>query len=695
MNHYLNRELSWLKFNTRVLEESQSESVPVFERLRFVAICSSNLDEFFMVRAGSMHDRALMPDAPPDNKTGMTARQQLDAMYAQARILYRLRDVCHSRVCRQLEEAGVVFRMPDALDEAESKIVQRFLKKEVLPLVTPQIIDAMHPLPHLENKRLYLLCSMKNEQRSCFGMISLPASLPRLLELPARADGQLAFVRLEDILLRHSRQLFKPFTVQTRAIVRLTRNADVEVADTFSDEDIDYRDYVNFIIKRRERSAPIRLELYTGDDRRSVKLCRYLAEKLRLEPQECFDSETPLDLDYVDDEMQERLEAAFGRGSALFYAPLTPQKRRTDPQFRSVTGEALHHDIFLSYPFYSMEPYLLLLKEAAESPETVSIRITLYRLSNRSEIVNLLCLAAQNGKEVTALVELKARFDESNNIHWSKRLEEAGCHVIYGIEGLKVHGKITLITRRTGEGVQLITHIGSGNYNEKTAQSYTDVGIITSDSGICADAVEFFANMTLGLPEGSYHRLLVAPNSLKPGIVALIREQAALGKDGYIRLKLNSLTDKEILDELVAASCAGVSIDLIVRGICCLQPGIPSLSENIRVYSIVGRFLEHSRIYVFGRGDTRKVLIGSADLMTRNTSRRVEILTPVLDRTIARRLYDMTEIMLADNVKRRMLCSNGEYKHVISSAPPLDSQIVFYRQAYAEAGREAEFPEKG
>ena len=680
--NYINRELSWLKFNKRVLEEAQAATVPDFERLKFIAIFTSNLDEFFMVRAGSMYDRSLLEEELLDNKTGMSPGQQLDAMYRDSHPLYKLRDVYFSSVTQSLRNSGISHRDIKTLSAAEKKAVKQYFKKELVPLLSPQIIDAKHPFPHLENKKLYVFVLLKKDGKQCWGILPLPPAANRVLYLSS-ADG-ISYLLAEDVLLRYADDIFKLYSISAKAVIKVTRNADIEVEDNFSDDDIDYREYVKLVIKRREKLAPIRLELYYNSVRKSEKIQKHLEDKLKLGKAQCFVSQTPLDMGYVF-ALEDKILPDYGMRQSLFYTPLVPQYRRDFNPLKPLTAEIEKRDMLLSYPYYSMKPYLMLLEEAADDKSTISIKITLYRLSNNSEVINLLCRAADNGIEVTAVVELKARFDEANNINWSHRLEESGCNVIYGVEGIKIHSKITLITRRTDDGITHTVHLGTGNYNEKTAKVYTDLGIITSDTGICADAVTFFQNVTLGSGEDDYRHLLIAPGGLKRRFLDLISQETDKGSEGYIRLKMNSMTDKEIIDALMAASQAGVKIDLIIRGICCLKPGIAGVSDNIDVYSIVGRFLEHSRIFVFGRGENRKLYIGSADLMTRNTSRRIEILAPVYDKAIAAEIYEMTEYMLADNVKRSKLCSNGEYEHIITDSEPFDSQLFFYRNAYEQA----------
>lgn len=682
-NYYINRELSWLKFNKRVLEQADAKEVPAFEQLRFISIFISNLDEFYMVRAGSLYDRSLLKEEMSDNKTGMTAHEQLERLYEETRPLYALKDATYKRVSDTLDSFGLIHAEMDELSTAQKKYLKQHFKREILPLLSPQIIDTMHPFPHLENKHLYVVAALKYEDKASYGIIPVSNVLRRVIFIPSE-NGSFTgtYLLVEDLILKYAGEIFKQHKIAARTIIRVTRNADITVEDNFSDDDIDYRDYVNVIIKRREKLTPVRFEASAKNKSKNGKLIKYMLSKLGLSDEQCFFTQAPIDMSYIG-ELERFILKNTQVDKSIFFAPLSQRKNSQLDSVQSITALALREDIFLSYPYDSMKHYLQLLEEAVNDENTLSIKITLYRLSSQSEIIRLLCRAADLGKEVTAVVELKARFDEANNIHWSRRLEEAGCRVIYGIDSLKVHSKITLITRRIDDKISYITHIATGNYNEKTARLYTDVGIITCEDSICKDAVDFFQNMTLGITQKKYKSLLVAPDSLKSGIIDEIRAEIEAGStpdyEPYICMKMNSLTDKEVIDELVHASQCGVKIDLIIRGICCLQPGIPGITDHIRVISIVGRFLEHSRIFIFGKDAGKRVYIGSADLMTRNTSRRIEIITPIIDKRISERLYEMTKIMLKDNVKANLLCTNGEYEHLLRDSKPLDSQIYFFK----------------
>ncbi|MBQ9940123.1 MAG: polyphosphate kinase 1 [Clostridia bacterium] len=674
-NSFINRELSWLKFNQRVLEESLCPTNPCFEKFRFVSIFSSNLDEFFMIRVGSLHDRSLLKDVPVDNKTGLSATQQLDNIFAAVKPLYIEYEKCFSVVSKELSDKGIEYCDMSCLDDNEKSEIKKIFKKDIFPLLSPQIIDPTHPFPHLENKKIYIVADLELKGKNCFGIIPLNNVIPRLFFLETE-HNKIKYTLAEHILQHFIKQIFKGYKIKTSSIIRVTRNADIAVADTFSDEDVDYRDYMKEILKKREKLSPVRLEITKGGE----KLSDYLLSKLSLSKSQCYTTSAPFDLSYISI-LEDKLSSEMK--NSLLYKPLVPSWPEEINQNASVIKQVDKQDFLLIYPYDSMKPYLNMLSEAASDPNVVSIKITLYRLSSSSQVIQHLCDAAERGKDVTVLVELKARFDEANNIHWSKRLSDAGCRVIYGIEGYKVHSKITLITRQTSDGIKYTVHIGTGNYNEKTARVYTDVSILTSRNEIAEDAVKFFHNLTISNLNGYYKKLLVAPHSFKTKIISLIRaeaDKARNGKKGIIKLKMNSITDKEIMLELIAASQAGVKINMIVRGICCLCPGIENITDNITIISIVGRYLEHSRIYVFGEKRSRKMYIASADFMTRNTSGRVEIATPVLDIEIADKLEQMLDLEFKDNVKAHKLLPDKSYIkiHADDNSEEINSQIELY-----------------
>ncbi|MBP3686453.1 MAG: polyphosphate kinase 1, partial [Clostridia bacterium] len=653
---FFNRELSWLEFNRRVLEESLCENLPTFERLKFISIFGSNLDEFFMIRVGGLHDRALLKNDVSDNKTGMTSREQIDAILCAVAPLYERLGVCHRTVRDALEKEGFVREKISKLQKGDRAFLKDYFQRQILPLLSPQIIDSRHPFPHLENKLIYVVAQLSFEgAKNSFGLIPISHVLPRVIYLPSDGDT-LRYVLCEDLIRHNLRHIFQAYTVKASTVCRVTRNADIEVADSFSDEEHDYRKYMKEILKKRGRLSPVRLEFRAGAPRSIVK---YLGEKLGLSKEAIFLLDLPLDMGYVFS-LEGRLSPKMKE--RLTHAPMPPRWPRSIEKDVPIHLQAKKNDLFLFYPYDSMRPFLNLLAQAAVDEDVVSIKMTLYRLASDSQVIQHLVTAAENGKEVTVLLELKARFDEENNISISHRLEEAGCRVILGLEGFKVHSKACLVTRRTTDGIETVCHLGTGNYNEKTARLYSDVSVITSNEQICADVVRFFHNLTTNNPRADYPTLLVAPTGLKTRILALIDEQvqrAKEGKEALIRLKMNSLTDRELILALLAASKAGVQIRMIVRGICCLRPGVEGESDNIEVKSIVGRYLEHSRIFLFGVGDEMKAFISSADFMTRNTQRRVEIATPIFDETIKKKLSAIVDLELADNQKSHLLLPDG------------------------------------
>ena len=685
---YIGREQSWLRFNERVLLQADAAEVPLLERMRFCAIFTSNLDEFFMVRAGSLHDRSLLPDVPPDNKTGLTAAEQLAQIYADARRLYKKRDEIVTRLFRLMSARGLQNVHWEQLDKDERRAAKQFFRRELAPLVHPYIIDTKHPLGHLENKLPHALLSLRSEDgRALYGLVPMPRECPRYLSFPITQNGRIAAIRYitaDEILMHEAADLYTDYAVKSRLLLRITRNADIEIADNFSDDPdytLDYPAYLKILLKKREKLAPVRIEYLCSEKSSPDKALTFLCSKLGLTKEQCFRSASPIDYSFVSPLIKE--------ASAILpdeaYRPIVPRNAVTEANIFDTIDD---HDVLLSYPYHSMRTYLDFLREAVFDPGTQSICITLYRMAEHSQIISLLRTAAENGVHVTTVVELKARFDEANNIHWAELLEESGCHVIYGMNGLKVHSKVTLITRKRGEAIRQYAHIGTGNYNEQTAKLYTDLSILTADPVLTADAHELFRSLMSGVPSSDYRALLVAPTTLKPRILAEIAHEkmaALTGKNAYICMKLNSMTDKDIIDALADAAKAGVRIDLIVRGICCLKAGVPGETENIRVMSIVGRYLEHSRIFIFGEDDGNidttppRVYIGSADMMTRNTTRRIEVITPIKSREIAETLIKLTKLELADTVKSSDMLPDGSYKKREPGDVPHDSQIELYK----------------
>lgn len=680
-----NRELSWLQFNARVLAEAEDENVPLLERFKFLAIFTSNLDEFFMIRVGSLCDMAAVDKEHTDSKSGLTAKEQLHLIYKAVEPLYARRDAAFSDVDSKLSVIGLRRLTMDSLAPDEQKYIKRYFKDIIAPVLSPQIVDSHHPFPHLEGKVLHIAALLSHKKTERLGLLPVPASLPPVVFLPETPSR---YILTEDILLAYADHVFEMYDVLEKTVLCVTRNADIQVDDeTFGVEGGDFRKKMEKLLRQRRRMAVVRVE---SNRPISDHFKEHFRSRFEVSDAQIFLSRTaPLKLGYafsLGGHLPEKKRAF------LSDAPFTPQQPAMLSAGQSLLKAALQRDILLSYPYESMEPFLQMIREAANDPAVLAIRITIYRLASKAKLVEYLCAAAENGKDVTALIELRARFDEQNNIDWSERMEEAGCKIIYGFEDYKVHSKICLITRRERGAVRHITQVGTGNYNEKTAKQYTDVSLITADERIGQDAGAFFNNMALGNLSGRYSRLFVAPTSLKNNILALMDEQIAKGKDGYILLKFNSLTDIDVIAKLREASCAGVTVEMIVRGICCLLPGVPGHTENITVTSIVGRFLEHSRIYVFGRGDEEKMYISSADLMTRNTERRVEIACPIDDPAVRTRLHDILYAMQHDTVKARVLQPDGTYCKKPAVQDPICAQDLLMQQAIENARKQAAQP---
>ncbi len=677
-NVYMNRELSWLKFNERVLEEAENEQIPLAERLSFEAIYQSNLDEFFMVRVGSLVDQMILSGEVRENKTNMTAKEQIQAVLKKVRKLNQRKDAAYEVLMEKLEEFGVSMVNFRRLSIEESAYLEVYFDSEILSLLSPTIVGKRQPFPFLKNKEIYAVCVLQTKSgKEKLGIVPCSKEVfPELVELPTRNR----FMLSEELILHFLPKVFKGYKILSKSLMRVTRNADID-ADALYDEDLDYREFMVELIKKRKKLAPVRLELSRDMDETIVKtLCSYL----ELDTEYVFRSFAPLDLSFafrIQDRLRTRQE--------LFYEKRTPQLSSSFNMDRSILEQIKEKDKLLSYPFESMKPFLRMLHEAANDKEVISIKMTLYRLSRQSKVVEALIEAAENGKEVFVMIELKARFDEENNIEWSRRLEEAGCRVVYGLDGYKVHSKLCLITRKTEQGIEYYTQIGTGNYNEKTSRLYTDLSYMTSRVEIGLEAADVFQALDKGETVKETKHLLVAPNCLQNKVIGMIEEEmrhAHKGEEAYIGLKMNSLTDKKIIDKLIDASRAGVKIDMVIRGINCLIPEVPGYTENIRVHSIVGRFLEHSRIYIFGCGERKRIYIASADFMTRNTVRRVEVASPIYDPEIAQRLEEMFITMLSDNQKARVEDNEGNYALVYKAEDtPLNSQEFFYQAAYDNA----------
>ncbi len=670
-NYTQNRELSWLKFNQRVLEEAKDSSVPLLERMKFVSIFTSNLDEFFMIRVGSLYDMSLTDNSTIDSRSGMNPKEQLDAIFAAVAPLYKERDKTYSEIKKLLNPYGVCGLSIKELEQQEKKYVKKYFKDQILPILSPQIVDANHPFPHLLNKELYVIASLKQNGTSMIGIVPVPQFVSDILYLPGH---DIRYIRMEKVIMEYLDVVFDKYEVSNKNYICVTRNADVSPDDEALEINDDFRLLMQETIHKRRRMAVVRMETAEPLDK---ELEKYFCDKFKITPAQIYRTKMPMKLDYIFSIM-DKVPASLKR--SLIDEPFTPQPSRylTDGK---VIPQVKKKDILLSYPYESMDPFLRMIKEAAYDPTVLTIRITIYRLAKKARLVEYLCAAAENGKEVTVLIELRARFDEQNNIDWSERLEEAGCRVIYGFEGYKVHSKICLITYRNRNNIEYITQVGTGNYNEKTATMYTDVSLITADKGIGEDAAVFFKNMSIGNLNGSYQHIIVSPTSLKPKVLSLMDEEIKKGTNGRIIMKMNSVTDVDFIQKVSEASNAGVKVDLIVRGICCILPGVKGYTENLRVTSIVGRYLEHPRIFLFGTGADQKIYIGSADMMTRNTEKRVEVACPVYDETIRKQLTHMLKIMLADNVKARELKSDGKYYMKEKGTSKVNSQEYFMREA--------------
>ena len=674
---YMNRELSWLKFNERVLEEAENQEVPLCERLTFASIYQSNLDEFFMVRVGSLYDQTLLDKKICENKTGMTSQEQIDAILKQTKLINKRKEAVYEELMARVAEQGIrIFRFNE-LDEDGARYLEGYFKSEIAPLISPTVIGRRQPFPFLKNKEIYAVAVLGAKgKKDRLGIIPCTSNIfGRLIAVPGMPG---TYMLAEELILHFAPVVFKGYKIKSKSLLRITRNADID-ADALYDEDLDYREFMAGLIKQRKKLAPIRLELSRDMDKKGIAV---LCEYLELDENHVFMSSTPLDLSFVF-----QIQDLLRKNPELYFPKRTPQKSDQFQDGKSIIAQIKEEDKLLSYPYESIRPFLHLLTEAAEDPDVISIKMTLYRVAKQSKVVEALIEAAENGKEVVVLVELRARFDEENNIEWSRRLEDAGCQVIYGLDGYKVHSKLCLITRKNAGQVEYITQIGTGNYNEKTSRLYTDLSLMTSNVEIGLEASNVFQALSKGEVVEHTRHLLVAPKCLQNKVLGMLDEEIAHARNGeeaYAGFKLNSLTDKKIIDKLIEASEAGVKIDMIIRGICCLIPGVEGKTENIRIISIVGRFLEHSRIYIFGSKERRKYYIASADFMTRNTVRRVEVAAPVYNDKLKTKLQEMFDVMLSDNQKARKLEADGNYHRVSNDLTPVNAQEYFYAEAYHE-----------
>ena len=678
-NIYINRELSWLQFNERVLEEAQDPAVPLLERLNFASIFQSNLDEFFMVRVGSLYDQMLIKPKKKDNKSNMTAREQLEAIFYKVNELEPMKDIAYKNIMLELMEYGVEQINFRSASIEEQQHLQEYFKREIKPLVFPTIIDKKNPFPFLKNKEIYCAVQLQSKSNVKLGIIPASGQFNRVIRL----SGGNRFILAEDLILRFAPSIFKNYKVVDKTLFRLTRNADITVEEGLYDQDFDFREAMEELCKKRKKLHPVRMQL---SETFSQPALQFLCKKLDLDENHIFYLKTPLDLSFtgIIRDMLDKPELKFDK--------LVPQKSASVADNMAMMPQIKRHDILLSYPYETIKPFIQLLNEAANDSRVTEIKITLYRLAKNSMVIDALCDAAENGKQVTVLVELRARFDEENNINWSRRLQEAGCHIMYGPRELKVHSKLLLITRQNNGKTEYITQVGTGNYNEKTSTLYTDLSLMTANQDIGNEAQLLFeALMENRLIEQSQH-LLIAPLCLQNKVLEMIEEEITHvrnGEEGYIGIKINSLCDKVIMDKLVEASKAGVKIDMVIRGINSLAAGVSGETENIKVISIVGRYLEHSRIYIFGTKKRSKIYISSADFMTRNTVRRVEVAAPLYNARIKQRVWNMFETLLNDNVKARNQLPDGTYIRAISEHPPLDAQRFFFEEAYRKAEKKA------
>lgn len=666
-----NRELSWLRFNQRVLEEARDETVPLMERMKFVAIFTSNLDEFFMIRVGSLYDMAAVDNKKLDTKSGMTPKQQLEAIYQAVAPLYKERDKTYAEIKKQLKPYGVCGLDFKELEQPEKKYVKKYFKEQILPVLSPQIVDPNHPFPHLLNKEIYVVANLRQGSNTMTGIVPVPQYIPEVLYLPGH---DIRYIRMEKVIMEYLELVFDKYEVSDKNYICVTRNADISPDDEAYADNEDFRFIMKETLHKRRRMAVVRLETASPLGKEMEK---YLCDRFKITPECIFRTKMPMKLGFIF-AIADKIPDSMKR--ALIDEPFSPQPSASLAD-GSVMEQVKKKDVLLSFPYESMDPFLQLIREAASDPDVMTIKITIYRLAKKARLVEYLCAAAENGKEVTALIELRARFDEQNNIDWSERMEEAGCRVLYGFEDYKVHSKLCLITYRNKNEIRYITQVGTGNYNEKTAKMYTDYSLITSDQEIGEDAAIFFKNMSIGNLDGVYDHLIVSPTSLKQKVLSLMDEEIRKGEHGRIVMKMNSLTDMDFIRKVSAASQAGVKIDLIVRGICCILPGIQGRTENLSVTSIVGRYLEHPRVFVFGTGDDAKVYIGSADMMTRNTEKRVEVACPIFDPKIRKKLMHDLNVMLADNVKARKMLSDGTYRKKVQGERTVNAQETFMKEA--------------
>ncbi len=666
-----NRELSWLKFNERVLDEADDDSIPTLERLKFVSIYATNLDEFFMIRVGGLYDKSVYTPMALDSKSGLTPNQQLQKIYDKVSLLNEKYNSSYKNIIEKLKTNDIYALEYDELENSEKKFVKNYFNETIYSILSPQIIDSHHPFPHLKNKAVYIACLLKHKDKTIFGIVPVPEILPSVLFLPGKANR---YIHIEKIILEFVHKVFGKFDISEKVCLAVTRNADITSEDDATEEEQDFRNQMKKLLHLRKKLAVVKLET---SNHLSSYFSKYLCEKLDISDSQVYTLSTPLKMNYVFSLINKVTENS---NKNLVYPPFIPVNT-LDLHNTNMMQLAGKKDLLFHYPYVSMKSFLYLLRQAASDPNVISIRITLYRVAMKATLIDYLCQAAENGKDVTVLIELRARFDEQNNIDWSEKLEDAGCKIIYGFEEYKVHSKVCLITYRDKGKIKFITQIGTGNYNEKTAELYTDLSFITGSEEIGLDATEFFKNMSIGNHEGHYKHLLVAPNFMKPRLLEMIDQEIKKGRDGRIFLKVNSITDIDIINKLSEASNAGVNISMVVRGICCILTGIEGKTENIKIRSIIGRFLEHSRVYIFGTGESQKMYISSADMMTRNLDWRVEVACPIYNSDIKKEITEIIETTLYDNVNAWILDSQGNYNKIEDNKILIDSQDMFIEQA--------------
>lgn len=682
-NLYVNRELSWLMFNERVLQEAESENTPLFERLNFVSIFCSNLDEFYMVRTGSLIDLMEDDEKAKDGKTKLTAKEQLDAIYLRTRELMPRKDLVFSNIIKQLKTENIEYVNPQTANEEDLKFLKLYFEKEIMPVCSVHFVDSgsNNPFPFFDNKMIYVGVHIADKNSIKLAYIPTTGEFEKTIFLPGKG---VRFALAEQVILHFANKLLKKSKIISKSLFRITRNADISVDEIVNKElEVDYRQAMSELLQKRKSLSPLRLELSYRGDRDMVT---YICNNLGIKEKQVFETATPFSFGFVGD-VERRV-----KNRDIFYPERKPQKSPQVADNLPMIAQIQKKDIFLHCPYESIEPFIRLLNEASEDPKVESIKITLYRVASDSKVIGALVKAAENGKQVSVMLELRARFDEKNNIDWSKTLEEAGVKVSYGLPDYKVHSKLLLITRKTNKGVEYITQIGTGNYNEKTAKLYTDMCLMTANREIGEDAKAVFDAILSYKLITETKQLLVSPLILKKRVMELIDQEieyAKRGEEAKLTFKLNSLTDKPLIDKLVEASKAGVKVDMIIRGICCLKSGIPEETENIRVISIVGRYLEHARVYHFGVGARERFYIASADFMTRNTDRRVEVATPILNEEVKDRVRGILSVMLSDNVKARIQQPDGTYRYVANGETPIDSQMYFYNEAYEKAPKES------